>query len=172
MALSCIISEKKRDIGRKSWFCHTPLAFDAPVRGSPSEYCHPIWCGKTRMVGLPDGENTLRICLDRISACDRRTNSQTDRRTSWHGIVRAMHTRRAVKKSMTDNGWTIWQHRLVMCIRLRYSIQAYICVQSQYRKQMGSYNLLEILNKMLLVYYFRLNKIISKLFWNLRTTST
>ena len=56
------------------------------------------------MVGLPDGENTLRICLDRISACDRRTNSQTDRRTSWHGIVRAMHTRRAVKKSMTDNG--------------------------------------------------------------------
>ena len=32
--------------------------------------------------------------LDSIPACDR----QTDRQTSCHGIVRAMHTRRAVKK--------------------------------------------------------------------------
>ena len=42
MALSCISSEIKRDIGRKSWFFHTPLAFGAPLGGSPSEYCHPI----------------------------------------------------------------------------------------------------------------------------------
>jgi len=31
--------------------------------------------------------------LDRIPAWD----GETDRQTSWHGIVRAMHTRRAVK---------------------------------------------------------------------------
>jgi len=37
--------------------------------------------------------------LDRIPECDGRTDRRTDRQTSCHGIVRAMHTRRAVKKS-------------------------------------------------------------------------
>ena len=39
--------------------------------------------------------------LDRIPACVRQTDKQgrTDRQTSCHGIVRAMHTRRAVKVS-------------------------------------------------------------------------
>ena len=59
MGLSCNLS---RDIGRKSSFFHTPLAFDAPVRGLPTEYCHAVWCGKTRMVGLPDTKKTLRLC--------------------------------------------------------------------------------------------------------------
>ena len=33
--LTIIVSEIERDIGRKSSFFHTPLAFDAPVRGVP-----------------------------------------------------------------------------------------------------------------------------------------
>jgi len=48
------------------------------------------------MVGLPDGEKTFEDMynrLDSIPACDRRI----DRQTSCHGIVRGMHTRRAVK---------------------------------------------------------------------------
>jgi len=48
------------------------------------------------MVGLPDGEKNFEDMynrLDTIPACDR----QTDGRTSCHGIVRATHTRRAVK---------------------------------------------------------------------------
>ena len=37
---------------------HTPLHSTPPLGESPSEYCHPVWCGSwnTKMVGLPDGE--------------------------------------------------------------------------------------------------------------------
>jgi len=31
------------------------------IRRSRSEYSHPVWYGKTRMVVLPDGEKTLSI---------------------------------------------------------------------------------------------------------------
>ena len=61
MVLSCIVCEMKRDIGRKSWFLHTPMYSAPPLGRLPSEYCYSVWCGKTRMVGLPDGEKTLRI---------------------------------------------------------------------------------------------------------------
>ena len=84
MPVSCIICEIKRDIGRKIVFFHTSLAFDAPVRGFPSEYCHPVWYGKTRMVGLPDSEKNFEDMyngLGTIPACDRQTDGQTDRQT-------------------------------------------------------------------------------------------
>jgi len=55
MALSCISSEIKPDIGRQSWFFIPPLHSTPPLGGFPSEYWHPVWYGKTRMVGLPDG---------------------------------------------------------------------------------------------------------------------
>jgi len=44
-ALSCINSEIKPDISRKSWFFHAPLHSVPPLGGSPSEYCHPVWYG-------------------------------------------------------------------------------------------------------------------------------
>ena len=61
MALSCIICQLKWDIGRKSWLFHTPCHSAPRLGGSTLEYRHPVWCGKTRMVGLPDGEKTLKI---------------------------------------------------------------------------------------------------------------
>ena len=41
------------NIRSESCFLPTPPAFDAPVRGLPSEYRHPFWNGKTRMALLP-----------------------------------------------------------------------------------------------------------------------
>jgi len=33
-----------------------PLHFAPPLGGFPLEYCHSVWCRKTRMVGLRDGK--------------------------------------------------------------------------------------------------------------------
>jgi len=74
---SLVISEMKRCIGRKSRF-FIPLAFDAPVRASPSEYCHTVWYGKTRMVWLPDREKSLMIFLAVLVEYRRVTDGQTD----------------------------------------------------------------------------------------------
>jgi len=62
--LTITVCEIERDIGRKSSF-FIPLAFDVPVRGEGfrSEYRHPVWYGKTRMVWLPDGKKISKICL-------------------------------------------------------------------------------------------------------------
>jgi len=48
MHLTCIISETARYWWKIIIFIPYPysLAFDAPVRGSPLEYCHDAWYGK------------------------------------------------------------------------------------------------------------------------------
>jgi len=102
MALSCIICEIKRDIGQKSWFFIPPLHSTPQLGGSPSEYCHPVWCGKTRMVGLPDGRKNFEDMynrLDSIPACDRRT----DRRTDRHTDILRRHSPRCAYASRSKN---------------------------------------------------------------------
>jgi len=61
--LTITVSEIDRDICEKIVILSYPLAFDAPVRGVPSEYRHHLWYGKTRMVSLPDGEKISKIRL-------------------------------------------------------------------------------------------------------------
>ena len=72
--LSCIISEVKRDIGGKSRFLYI-LLFD----------CCTVCCGKTRLEWCGYGRwknEDMFSRLDRIRACDRRTERRTDRRTN------------------------------------------------------------------------------------------
>jgi len=76
------VSEIQRDISEKVVILSYPLAFDAPVRGFPSEYRPLLWDGKTRMVSLPDGKKIRRYLYSFWR--DLRTwpaDGQSDRRT-------------------------------------------------------------------------------------------
>ena len=75
--LTITISQIERDTGRKSSF-FIPLAFDAPLRGFPSEHRHPVWYGKTRMAWLPDGEKISKISLFVLAQLTNVTDGRTD----------------------------------------------------------------------------------------------
>jgi len=61
MALSCIIAEIKRDIGRKTSIYFTPLAFDAPIRGIPGVILSYSLVREN--VWLPDSEQEAQLVL-------------------------------------------------------------------------------------------------------------
>ena len=67
----------------------TCLQSPAPLGESPLEYCHDVWCGKNRMVWLPDGEKMLKICLLVSTEYTNVTDRRTDGRTPLDGIGRA-----------------------------------------------------------------------------------
>jgi len=61
--LSITVSDIQRDICENVVILSHPLHSTAPLGGFPSEYRHPLWDGKTRMVSLPDGEKISKISL-------------------------------------------------------------------------------------------------------------
>jgi len=81
---------------KKSSFYHTPLHSTPPLGGFPSEYRHPLWDGKTRVVSLPMVKKFRRYFYSfwrdpRTWQTDR----QTDRQTLRDSIDRACITSRA-----------------------------------------------------------------------------
>jgi len=88
--LTITVSEIDRDIGRKSSIFHTPFYSTLPLGGFPSEYRHPVWYGKTRMVWLPDGEKNCRYLYSFWrNSRTWRTDGQRDRQTPGDSIYRA-----------------------------------------------------------------------------------
>ena len=71
--LTITVSEIQRDI------CERIVILSYPLHSS--EYRHPLWDGKIRMVSLPDGEKISKICLFVLTwstnVMDRRTDRQT-----------------------------------------------------------------------------------------------
>ena len=94
--LTITVSEIERDICEKNrHFYHTPLHSTPPLGGFPSEYWHPLWDGKTRMVSLSDGEKISKISFFVLT----RSTNVTDRQTDRHCVTAktALASHRAVK---------------------------------------------------------------------------
>jgi len=96
--LACC-SVNSRHVGSESRFLPTRPAFDAPVKGIPSEYRHPVWYGKTRMVWLLDSEKISKISLFVLTQSTNVTDThiQTDIQTPHDDIGRAYASHRAAK---------------------------------------------------------------------------
>jgi len=96
--------EASRGLRQLTFLFSYRLAFDAPVRGA----LVPVGVLLSRLVRKTGGatqrwknfeDNFMYNRLDRIPACYRQTDGQTDRDilTSCHGVVRAMHASRGKK---------------------------------------------------------------------------
>jgi len=81
--------DRARYLWKNRHFIIPPLHSTPPLGGFPSVYRHPLWCGKTRMVSLPDGEKISKICLFVLTWSTNVKDGQTDRRTLHDSIDRA-----------------------------------------------------------------------------------
>ena len=64
--------------------------FEAPIRGNPLEFGDEIWRQKTRVLGLPDGEEIMPLAFFVLTQYQRVTDGQTDRQTDGHVAIVAV----------------------------------------------------------------------------------
>jgi len=58
-----------------------------PLGVTPFEFCGAIWQQKTRIVGLPDGEEIVTLAFFVLTQYRRMTDRQTDEQTDRHVAV-------------------------------------------------------------------------------------
>ena len=67
-------------------FSDRPL-FEVPVRGNPLEFGDEIWRRKTRVLGLPQGEEIMPLAFFVLTQYRRVTDGRTDGRTDGHVAI-------------------------------------------------------------------------------------
>jgi len=118
--LTITVSEIQRDICEKVVILSYPLAFDASVRGFPSEYRHPLWEGKTSMVSLPDGTfNRFDVIHERVRQTDRRTLDDSKDRACIASRGKTK-TKYHVSIIVLSNNSAVWD-RTIRCYLCRVS---------------------------------------------------
>ena len=81
MAVSATVFEIMTLKARKSLnFSDLPF-FEAPFQGNPLEFGDEIWRKKTRVLGLPHGEEIMRLAFFVLTQYRRVTDGRTDRQT-------------------------------------------------------------------------------------------
>jgi len=58
-----------------------------PFGGNPLEFGDEIWRQKTRVLGLPDGEEIVPLAFFVLTQYRRVTDGQTDRQTDTHVAI-------------------------------------------------------------------------------------
>jgi len=60
---------------------------EAPFGGNPLEFGDEIWRQKTRVLGLPDGEEIMPLALFVLTQYRRMTDRRTDGQTDGHVAI-------------------------------------------------------------------------------------
>jgi len=102
------------DTARYLWKnCHfiiPPFHFVPPLGGFLSEYRHPLWYGKTRIVSLPNGEKISKICSFVLSWSTNVTDGRTD--TAWqqrpHLCIASRNKNWISSNFWWQNLWQLW----------------------------------------------------------------
>ena len=89
LAVSATVFEILTLKARKSLDFPTPPFFEEPLasRGNPLEFCDESWHQKTRIVGLPDGEEIMTLALCVLTQYRRVTDGRTDGQTDGHVAI-------------------------------------------------------------------------------------
>ena len=82
-----------------------PLHSTPPLGGFPSEYRHPLWDGKTRIVSLSDGEKNSKISLFVLTWSTNVTDRQTLRDSKDRACIASRgKNSKFIKSKMADGG--------------------------------------------------------------------
>jgi len=133
--LTITVSQIERDISRKSSFFHTPLAFDAPVRGVSVRISPPRLVRKNKNGLATRWRKKFEDIFIRFSATHER-DRQTDKRTDTacrHTALMHMH-RAVIIKLFTASSRC---HTILVFIALqhndaRYSYSKSVCPSVRY----------------------------------------